>query len=437
MRFLPQPGPPRVLALAQLANSIGDGAFFATSALFFTRIVGLSATQVGVALTVAWGLGMLAGVPLGMAADRWGARRVAVLLALWTAGMLSTFLVVRSFPLFLLVACLYAIGQGGLGAARQALLAGLVSASERVAVRAHMQSTVNLGLAVGAGVGGLALTVDSAAAYLAVFVVDAASFLVSALVLRRLPVTRAPLSRAGGTKLTVLRDRPYAVLTVLTAVMYLNMPVLSLGLPLWIVERTDAPPVMAAVVLVLNMATVVLFQVRVARMVHDLRSAARVAGLAGWVLLAACALYGVSGGSVGSLGSLGVAGAIVALLVAAAVQVFGEMMHGAASWEVGFGLAPAGQQGQYQGFYGMAPQIARMLGPVVVTTLLIGWGMRGWLVLGALFLVAGLLVRPAVRWAESRASASPVGVASLTAEPEPTTASATAEPGPATALCNV
>ena len=82
MRFLPPPGPPRVLALAQLANSIGDGAFYATSALFFTRVVGLSATQVGLALTVAWAIGMLAGVPLGMVADRWGARRTAVLLAI-------------------------------------------------------------------------------------------------------------------------------------------------------------------------------------------------------------------------------------------------------------------------------------------------------------------------------------------------------------------
>jgi MFS family permease len=427
MRFLPPPGPPRVLALAQLANSIGDGAFYATSALFFTRIVGLSATQVGLALTIAWATGMLAGVPLGMTADRWGARRVAVLLAVATAGMLSAFLVVRAFPLFLLVACLYAAGQGGLGAARQALLAELVPATQRVAVRAHMQSTVNLGLAVGAGVGGLALTVDNASAYLTVFAVDAVTFLLSALVLRRLPAVRIshrPAVGQHGPRMAVLRDRPYAVLTLLNAVMYLNMPVLSLGLPLWIVERTDAPPVMAALVLVLNMLTVVLFQVRVARMVHDVRSAARTAGLAGWVLLAACAVYGVSGGSIGAVG------AVAVLVLAAAVQVFGEMMHGAASWEVGFALAPAGRQGQYQGFYGMAPQIARMLGPVVVTTLLIGWGMPGWLALGALFLVAGLLVRPAVRWAERRSPAAQAasGPVAAPAVSEPVAAPAVSEP---------
>jgi hypothetical protein len=187
--------------------------------------------------------------------------------------------------------------------------------------------------------------------------------------------------------------------------MYLNMPVLSLGLPLWIVERTDAPKPMAAALLVLNMLAVVLLQVRVARRVVDLRSAARVAGRAGWMMLAACAVYGLSGGSIGAWA------AVAVLLVAALAQVLGEMMQAAAAWEIGFGLAPAAQQGQYQGLFGMAPQIARMLGPVVVTTLLIGWGTRGWLVLGGLFLLAGLLTGPAVRWAERTRLSPPVPIA--------------------------
>jgi hypothetical protein len=36
----------------------------------------------------------------------------------------------------------------------------------------------------------------------------------------------------------------------------------------------------------------------------------------------------------------------------------------------------------------------------VVTTLLIGWGTAGWLVLGGLVLAASLLFGPTVRWAE-------------------------------------
>jgi len=410
-RFVPPAGPPRVLALAQLANSLGDGAFYACSALFFTRVVGLSATQVGLALTLAWATGMLAGVPLGYVADRFGPRRTAVVLAVATGGTLTSFLVVRSFPLFLLVASLYACCQGGLTSARGALLAGLVDAGERTRVRAHLQSTLNAGLAIGAGLGGLALTFDTRGAYLAVFAMDAVSFLAAALVLRRLPeVPPAPAAVDAGPRLAVLRDRPYAVITLLNAIMYLNMPLLSLGLPLWIVERTDAPKPMAAGLLVVNMLSVVLFQVRVAQRVTSLRAAARITGRAGWVLLAACGVYALSAGRIGALA------AVAVLLTAAAVQVLGEMMQGAAAWELGFGLAPADKQGQYQGFFGMGPQIARMLGPVVMTTLLIGWGTPGWLVLGGLFLAAGLGMAPALRWAErSRARTAPARIPALAA----------------------
>ncbi len=195
----------------------------------------------------------------------------------------------------------------------------------------------------------------------------------------------------------MLRDRPYAVITFLNAIMYLNMPLLSLGLPLWIVQRTDAPKPIAAALLVVNMLSVVVFQVRVARRVTDLRTAARVTGRAGWLMLAACAVYALSGARIGAWP------AVAVLLAAAAIQVFGEMMQGAGGWELSFALAPADKQGQYQGFYGMAPQIARMLGPMLLTSLLIGWGMPGWLMLGGLFLLAGLAMGPAVRLAERRA----------------------------------
>ncbi len=101
------------MAFAQLANSVGDGAFIVTSALFFTRVVGLSTAQVGLGLTVAWLVGFLAGVPLGNLADRKGARGVAILLALSTAVSVGSFLFVRSFPLFLIAAIAYATARPG------------------------------------------------------------------------------------------------------------------------------------------------------------------------------------------------------------------------------------------------------------------------------------------------------------------------------------
>ncbi|MEU4698864.1 MFS transporter [Nonomuraea dietziae] len=377
--------PRRVLTVAQLTSSIGDGAYIVTSTLYFTRIVGLSPFEIGLGLTIGWALGTVAGVPLGNLADRRGPRGVAVLLAMATGAGVGTFLVVRSFPLFVLAVCLYAGAQSGLSAAQQALLAGLVPPAERTSVRAVLQSTLNAGIAVGAGLGALALHFDTSAAYLTVFAVDMASYLVAAGVLALVPAVAGVPPVKGEPRLAVLRDRPYAAITLLNTVMLLYRPLISLVLPLWIVQRTDAPAWTVSAVLVLNTVCVVLFQVRVARRVRDLASASRFVRLAGLVLFASCLVF--------SQGHT-----VFVLLAAALLLVLGEMMLSSGAWEISFGLAPAGKQGQYQGFFGTGTAIARMAGPVLLTSLVIGWGTPGWVVLGALFAAAGAAMTPAVRW---------------------------------------
>src|SRR3954454_17328491 len=148
-RVVPPAGPPRVLALAYLAGSIGDGAYYVTSALYFTRIVGLSPGQIGFGLTAGWAVGSVVAVPLGQLADRRGPRGVAVPLAVATAVALSGFLLVHSFVAFVRAACLSGSCQSGLPAARDSLLAGLLDPAERTRHRAYLRSTLNALLVVG------------------------------------------------------------------------------------------------------------------------------------------------------------------------------------------------------------------------------------------------------------------------------------------------
>ncbi|MFJ1708277.1 MFS transporter [Kitasatospora sp. NPDC088346] len=393
-RLVPPAGPPRRLAAAQLTNALGDGAFLVCSALYFTRVVGLTATQIGFGLTLGWAVGAVAGVPLGHLADRRGPRGVAALLAVATSVSVGAFLTARSYPAFLAAAVLYACAQCGLSAARQALLAGLVAPERRTEVRAYLQSTVNAGLAVGAALGGVALRIDTRAAYLTVLTVDALSFLAAAAVLLRLPAVRPAPASTGEPRLAVLRDRPYAVVTLVNAVLLLYMPLISLILPLWIVGRTAAPDWAAAALLVVNTVSVVLFQVRVAARVDGLRTAARYVRSAGLVLAVSCAGFALSASGGSAWAAAGV------LLASAGLQVVGEMMLAAGAWEIGFALAPADRQGQYQGFFGSGVAVARMVGPLLLTTLVLDGGAPGWLALGGLFAVAGTAMGPAVRRAE-------------------------------------
>ncbi|MFF9013247.1 MFS transporter [Streptomyces sp. NPDC014870] len=362
---------PRALLLAQLSNAIGDGAFYVTSALYFSQIVGLSAARIGIGLTLAWAVGSVAGVWLGHLADRRGPRTTAVLLALATAAAVGSFLLIRSFVPFLVAAAVYATAQSG-----------------------------------------LALHAGTRTAYLSVFALDAAGFLVCALLLRGLPaVAPAPATAVGEPRLAVLRDRPYALLTLLNALMLLRLPLLSLAVPLWIVQRTSAPGWIVSALFVLNTGVVMLFQVRTARKVTGLREATRAVGRAGVVMLASCAVFAVTAAGLGPWTTVAV------LVLGAALQVVAEMRHSAGSWQIGFALAPAGRIGQYQGFYGTGVPVARTLGPFLVTALLVTWGAPGWLVLGGIFLLTAAVTGPAVRWAErartqapaARDSGEPVG----------------------------
>ncbi len=390
--LVPPAGPQRVLALAQLTNSVGDGAYYVTSALYFTHVVGLTPARVGLGLTLAWAFGSLVGVPLGRLADRRGPRGTAVLLATATALAVGSFLIVRGFLPFVAAACAYAAAQSGLAAARQALLAGLTSAGERTGLLAHLQSTLNAGLAVGAGLGGVALSAGTRAAYLGVFALDAVGFVVCAALLLRLP--SVPPRGAGNRHgLGVLRDRPYAVVTLLNTVLLLRMPLLSLGLPLWIAERTDAPTWLVSALFVLNTGAVMLFQVRMARGVSGLASATRAVRRSGWVMLAACVAFALAAGA--SPGA-----AVGVLVVGAVLQVVAEMGQSAGSWQMSFDLAPADRVGEYQGFFGTGVTVARTLGPLVLTTLLVEWGTPGWLLLGGVTLAASYAMGPAARRAQ-------------------------------------
>ncbi|MFF3004873.1 MFS transporter [Kitasatospora sp. NPDC057940] len=393
--LIPPAGPQRTLAAAQLASSVGDGAYYTCSALYFTHVVGMSATALGAGLAVAWALGSLAGVPLGALADRRGPRRTAVALALATAVVVAAFLVIRSYGPFLAAVCLYATTQSGLTAARQALVATLVPPAQRTGLLAHLQSTLNGGLAVGAAIGGIALTVGTRAAFLGAFVVTALGFLAGALILLRLPeAPPAPARSGAGPRLAVLRDRRYAAVALVNAVLLLRMPLLSLVIPLWIADRAPGIGWLGSALFVLNTLAVLVFQVRAARGVTGLGPAARAVRSAGAVLLASCAVFGLSALDVPVW-------AVAALLVAASVlQVIGEMRQSAGSWQISFDLAPPERIGQYQGFFGTGVAVARTLGPLLLTTLLLDGGLAGWLVLGGLFLAAGYAMGPVVRWAE-------------------------------------
>ncbi|MFF2778629.1 MFS transporter [Streptomyces sp. NPDC058052] len=389
-------GPGRTLLMGALVNSVGSGVMLTVSALYFTRIAGFSPAQLGLGLSIAGIAGLFAGVPLGHLADRRGARGTTTVLLLLAGVCTAAYLTTDSFPLFVLIAFFYAVFERGAHAARQALIPAVLGGESLVRVRAKIRVVTNIGTSAGAGLGGLALLWDTPTAYHLTFLLDALTFVACGLLFLRLPAVPAAPDRAPGEpRLAVLRDRPYAVLALINMVMLLHVPILRVVIPLWIALHTGAPPWLTAVLLLVNTLAVVAFQVRVTKEIDALEPAVRAFRVAGVVLLASCAAFALSAGR-------GAVTATVALVVAAGLHVYGEMVQSAGSWLIGYELAPADKQGQYQGLFNTGVAAVQMFGPVSLTLLVVDWGTPGWLVLGAVFLAGGLLMGPAVRWAESR-----------------------------------
>jgi MFS family permease len=383
----------RMLAVATLVNTVGNGATMTAFALYFTHAVGIPATQVGLAMSVAALAGLLVQVPIGNLADNRGPRellsQLMVLAGVSTLGLMLT----HNIAVLCLVLAVQGVFDRGGSAVRSGLIARLAEGAKAVAFKAYLRAITNVGISVGALLGGLALAIDRTWAYLAVFGIDAASFMVASLAVRRLPfVEPAPPRAEGAPRLQVLHDVPYVVVSVLTGLFAIHFFVMELAVPLWLATRTDAPKSLVAVVLLLNTVSVALFQVRLSRGASTVPKSARALAFAGAWIISGFGLIAFSAGrSAWTAGVLICAGALV--------HVVGEMVGSGGQWGLQMGLAPRERQGQYQGFAGMSFSLSAIVAPPLITVLCIDWGTPGWFVLGGIIATCGLLSLPAAAWA--------------------------------------
>lgn len=381
-----------VMAWTTLANTVGHGMFMVASVLYFTRIQGISATDVGLGLSIAGFFGLAAGVPLGHLSDRVGARELLIIL-LVLAGIAAV-LVPLSSQWWMMVGSLSVLMafDRGSAAVRSALIATSVRGPERLRTRAFLRSVNFIGISLGAAGGAVALVLDTALAYQIVLGLNGVTCWIAALIMRRYPHVDPVPRESAASFGAVFRDRSYVVVTLILASTGIQYAILDVGLPLWVNEHTDAPPWVVSVLFVVNTVSIVLGQVAISRRIESVRTAARAASFAGFVFFAVCILISLTeGGSAMQ--------AVPLLLVAGAMHAFGEITQTAAQFCLGQDLAPHHAQGQYQGMATTGFSLSTMLGPAVITLLPIGMGAPGWWILGGLFAVLGIAMLPAARWA--------------------------------------
>ena len=387
----------RRLAVMTLVNAFGNGLFMTVGVLFFTRALHFSAAGVGLGLAVAGLCGVLASVPAGRAADRWGSKRVLTVLVVAEALGMASYVLVHSFAAFVLLASAVTAVDRGSSAVRNTLYAQALTKETRVHGRAYLRAVTNVAIGAGASLAAFALQADTRQAYLTAILVDAATFAAVALILPSIPV--APPAAAPASERTAaagpLRDLPFLAVTVLSSLLTLQFSLVEVGLPLWLVRSTHAPRVLVAPLMLVNTVLVVLLQVRATRGTQESAKAVRAFRLGGFLVAAFCLVTALAEGASPLLASL-------VLITAAVLQALGEVLSQAGGWALSYGLASEQAMGAYQGVFNAGSAAAIMLGPVLVTLVALGHGLAGWAVLAGLFAATGLAMGPVVRWAERR-----------------------------------
>jgi hypothetical protein len=123
-----------------------------------------------------------------------------------------------------------------------------------------------------------------------------------------------------------------------------------------------------------------------------LRGAARGVRRSGALLLAACLVLA-------STRALPAPAAIIVLGAGSVLLTLGEVLQQAGGWSLSYGLAPEDRQGEYLGAFAMGTRIYDSLGPILVTSLILGLGQLGWALLGLMFAGLAFGLSAAAHWA--------------------------------------
>ena len=393
----------RILVTSTFVTTLGRGVFLTLTVLYFTLIVGLSALQIALVLTVSSAVGAATSVLGGHLADRFSARRLVVVFDVIAGVALTCYVLADTFTAVLALACVYRGAGQAANSAASAIIARAFDGSGRVGARAVLRTVTNIGIAIGGAVAGVPLLVGSAGAYRTTMIVAGLVMLLSVIPLLRLPARvnaptlpkspGAPRIRMGRSP---FRDGRYLGLTVLSGIFGLHFGLAEIGLPLWILHSTDAPIAMMSVLLITNTIIVIAFQIPLSRGTDDVRYAGKVTAIAGVLMAGACFVYAASG-------AVSIWFAVAFLVVAALAHAFAEVLSSGGAWGLSFELADPHRAGAYQGVFGLGWSLSSMAAPLVVTAAVTN-GLLGWTALAILFLLAAL----GVWWIAHHASTVPV-----------------------------
>lgn len=412
----PVRGEYRTLATGQATNTLGDGLSTAILPLYLLAITD-SAKQLTMVLVAIAAVGALGGPLGGVLADRYGHRRIAVV-SFISSGFATMTMIFQTSLTAIIISAAIAAGFLRSGKVSRNAYIGIRGGSQRVQLRAYLRSVLNVSYSLGAA---LALVVVLAAekGFASVFVpdridpqlfpylvglgIDAATSIAAGCVYLKLrpqaasrpamrqadsghqagPEPRECQAVALGPKteskpeskpsVVAWKDWRFLQLSSVLALLVSFYELCSVLLVVYIVDAHDGPkwlvPVNVGVFVLLSLV----LQMRVAKRVVDIGTAARSARQGG--LLASLGLA-----TLAIAPTLPGPGMIAAVFASTIVIVVGDVMASAGRWELEMGLARPEYMGQYQGVSDLCNTATASTLPAMALAVTVA-GSAGWIVL--------------------------------------------------------
>ena len=386
----------RDLAVQCVLSAFATGSFLTGTAVFFTQIVGLSGAQVGLGLSCAAGVSLALSVPLGRLTDRVGAKLLWVMASLVEALLYFAWPLIGGFAVFVALLAVLAVVETAARSAREVYRIAVFPRETRVRAMAYMRAARNVGYTLGAGAGGVALGIGTREAIIAVPLLTGALLLLNAAMVSFLPQVTRPAAVAGPLEQVgpaAYRNVGFVVLACCNGVLSSNQVLLNIVVPLWLVERTDAPQVLLAWLFGTNTVLAVLLQVRASRGSETVDGALRAVRWSGWAFVLSCLVVSLTHETVGWV-------SIVLIWIGHVTITGAELWQSASGWGFASELSDHRRLGDYQGVWGMGYQLEPIIFPALYTFLALHWGAPGWAVIAAIGVAAAVVSHPAARAAE-------------------------------------
>ncbi|MGH3066416.1 MAG: MFS transporter [Gaiellaceae bacterium] len=360
--FPPLPRSVATLQAGGLVNAFGNGVILPFLFIYLHNVRGIALGPVGLIVATNAIVSLVAGPLFGSMIDRVGGRRMlAIALAILTVGYAGYPLVHEAWQGFV-VAAITGIGIGGFWPSQSTLIAGLTPAPQRPAAFAMQRVVMNLGIGLGALAGGLIATTESPGSFSVLFLLNAASFLVYAVVMLALvpsPSLNAGAhgSGGGGSYRQVLRHRPFVAVIGLNALfIFAGFSGFEL-LPVYAKNEAAVTETQIGIVFFANTIVIVLAQLPIARLAQGRRRMPTLA-LLGLLWAAAWVVVPLAGSET--------AGTAAAVLTAAMIVfAVGECLHGAVQAPLVVDLADPRLLGRYMALSALSWQLGFALGPAI------------------------------------------------------------------------